>query len=283
MIKLKSWKILKTVKTKPLVIDFLNFARALLASDAIIADYIVADLLHVPLTQLPCYYQLPFDEFPTAQIWLRKFLDGVPYQYISHQAYFYDLDFYVDQRVLIPRPETEELVAWILRLYDNYPLRVLDLATGSGAIGITLKKHRPQWRVTASDVSVAALQVAKKNAQKNQVAINFVLSNLFQKIEGKYDLIVTNPPYVSSSEIDEMDSRVIDYEPPLALFAPNSGLYFYKKIYQLIQNYLNIKGSLFMEFGFKQKKSLEEIFKEGQLVFKSDLAGHDRMLWWRND
>lgn len=283
MIRLKNSLTWKVLMPKPLVRDFLKQARTKLAPDSQVADYIVADLLQISLAQLPAYYSQPFEQFEIAQKWVKQFLAGVPYQYLSHQAYFYDLAFYVDQRVLIPRPETEELVAWILQLEADRPLRVLDLATGSGAIGITLKKHRPHWQVVASDVSKGALTVAQKNAQKNQVKIALVLSNLFQEITGKFDLVVSNPPYIASSEITEMDQRVLDYEPPLALFAPQEGLYFYQKIYQQITHYLMPKGSLFMEFGFKQKLGLQQIFTQGRLTFKKDLAGKDRMLWWQND
>ncbi|BDR56176.1 peptide chain release factor N(5)-glutamine methyltransferase [Xylocopilactobacillus apis] len=263
-----------------LVSKFLEEAKKMLGSEPEIADYIAADLLKIPLSNLPMYYGKSFEQTTIAYQWLDKFLTGVPYQYVSHQAYFFDLTFYVDQNVLIPRPETEELVEWILKNHNTDHLKVLDLGTGSGAIAITLKHYRPNWQVTASDISSEALKIAKFNAKKIKTEIEFIQSDLFKQIKDKYDVIVSNPPYISSFEVNEMDKSVLNYEPYNALFAPNNGLYFYQQISKQVKDFLNQNGELFMEFGHNQKDKINPLFSDGSLTFKKDLGGRDRMLRW---
>lgn len=264
--------------TDQLVLDFLNSAKNQLGDDKQVADWIVADLLDVPVADLALHYHKPFAQTEVAYHWLNEFLDGKPYQYISHQAYFFDLNFYVDERVLIPRPETEELVEWVMHTHDEQNLNVLDLGTGSGAIAITLKHHRPSWNITASDISSEAIAVARKNADDNHVDISLIESDLFSNISGKFDLVVSNPPYIAENEVDLMDSSVIKHEPEIALFSPNKGLYFYQKIFEQISNHLSRDGELFMEFGFQQKLELQKIFSDKKIEFKKDLSGRDRML-----
>lgn len=178
---------------------------------------------------------------------------GTPIQYILKEAYFYDLTFNVSNAVLIPRPETEELVDLIIKsqtTHNSKPITILDIGTGSGCIPITLKKHLPQAKVVGIDISDKALEVAKTNATKNNVEVEFlkldILSNN-QKLNN-YNVIVSNPPYVLNSEVQQMDARVLEHEPHLALFVEdNNPIIFYKRIIDLCDKYLEEKGWLYFE------------------------------------
>ena len=146
-----------------------------------------------------------------------------PAQYILGYEDFHGLRFQVDERVLIPRPETEELVDLILAENPSTELKVLDIGTGSGAISVSLKKSCPLWQVTASDLSVDALELAQENAKLNQVAISFVQSDVFENISGSFDIIVSNPPYISENDKNEVGINVLASEPKMALFADEEG------------------------------------------------------------
>jgi release factor glutamine methyltransferase len=212
-----------------------------------------------------------------------KLKENYPVQYLTKQVDFYDLNLYVDERVLIPRPETEELVALILADCQTHKnVEVLDIGTGSGAIALALKHNRSEWQVTAADISKDALNVAQKNATTNQLDISLVESNLFENINQKFDLIVSNPPYISVDETDLMDLSVLEYEPHLALFAADSGLAIYQEIIALVGNYLKPKGRLYFEIGFNQgdavKQMLELNFQKAKIDVLNDLFGKQRIV-----
>ncbi|WEV60235.1 peptide chain release factor N(5)-glutamine methyltransferase [Streptococcaceae bacterium ESL0729] len=205
-----------------------------------------------------------------------------PAQYIVGNTDFYDLNLEVDQRVLIPRPETEELVDLILKENQETKLRVLDLGTGSGAIGLSLKKARPDWDLVLADISQDALDLASKNALDKGLQVDFVQSDVYSNLWGNFDIIVSNPPYISFDEEVYMDESVIKYEPDLALYAENSGLLIYEKIAQGAPQFLREQGKIYLEIGFKQASQVEGIFLKAFpakriRVFK-DLAGLDRMV-----
>lgn len=213
-----------------------------------------------------------------------KFIQGQPAQYIVGETYFYGNRFKVDSRVLIPRPETEELVEWLLKDYahvDN--LKVLDLGTGSGAIAVSLKKEKPNWHITASDISSDALEVAKINNDANKTDVKFVLSDLFENINDDFDVIISNPPYVADDEIKYMDESVLKYEPKQALFAKNNGLMMYQKIAKYIRMRAGERhGALYLEIGFKQSHDVEKIFSEllpeAEIISRNDFFGNPRMI-----
>lgn len=208
-----------------------------------------------------------------------------PIQYIFGKAYFYGLQFIVNKHTLIPRPETEELVEWILAEYSTKrELKILDIGTGSGCIAIALAKNLPNAEVHAIDVSAEALAVAKKNAETNTANVTFMHYDILniKKLPDAYDCIVSNPPYVRELEKKEIKSNVLDYEPHLALFVKdNDPLIFYKKISELAQHSLNENGKLYFEInqylGAETVTAVESYSFEN-VVLKKDLSGNERML-----
>ena len=211
-----------------------------------------------------------------------------PIQYITGEAWFYGLRFEVNENTLIPRPETEELVEWIIESQkskvQSQKLEILDIGTGSGCIPISLKANLPQANVSAIDVSEQALEVAKRNAVSNNVEVNFIQANILEveDLNQHFDVIVSNPPYVRNLEKQEIKKNVLDYEPHLALFVEDTdALLFYRKIAQLALKNLSSNGLLFFEInqylGNETVELLENLgFKNIEL--KKDVYGNDRMI-----
>jgi release factor glutamine methyltransferase len=220
---------------------------------------------------------------------VRRLLEKEPLQYILEEAWFYDLPFYVNKHVLIPRPETEELVDWVMNSTpDSYraaSCAMLDIGTGSGCIPITLKKHFPTATVYGLDVSEDALRVAKRNAQHHQVSVQWIQADILhpEQIDiGKLDVIVSNPPYITESEKPGMHANVLQHEPHLALFVTdNNTLQFYEAITRFASNHLHTGGQLYFEinaaFGVAVKTCLEEAGFSSVTVLK-DMQGKDRMV-----
>ena len=219
---------------------------------------------------------------------LEELKKEIPIQYLLGSTSFYGLDFEVNPNVLIPRPETEELVEWIIRnnskIEKPKDLKILDIGTGSGCIAISLAKNLPNATVSAIDVSEKALATAKKNAQSNSVNVSFINQNILQTedLKQQFDIIVSNPPYVRNLEKEEIKKNVLENEPHLALFVEDEdALIFYKKIAQLAQKNLTANGMLFFEInqylGPETVALLEELqFKDIEL--RKDMYGNDRMI-----
>lgn len=207
---------------------------------------------------------------------------GIPFQYITNKQEFMGLDFYVDSNVLIPQPDTEILVEEVISL-SKKDAKVLDLCTGSGAIGISIAKNIQDSYVTMSDISDKALEIAKKNCINNQVIdkCNFVLSDMFENIQEKFDIIISNPPYIKTEVINTLDKEVQN-EPHLALDGGEDGLNFYKIIAENAYKYLNKDGILALEIGYDQKEDvinlLRETGKYTDIYSKKDLAGNNRVI-----
>ena len=203
-------------------------------------------------------------------------------QYITGKAYFRDLDLAVDERVLIPRPETEELVDLVLKENSKADLQILDIGTGSGAIAISLKSARPDWHVTASDISSEALQLAKENSEKNQASVDFIESDVFNQISGKFDVIISNPPYIAYDDEEEVGVNVLASEPHLALFADEDGFAIYRRIIEGASSHLTENGKLYFEIGYKQgdgmRRLLAQHFPEKRVRVLQDIFGKDRMV-----
>ena len=191
-----------------------------------------------------------------------KLANHIPAQYIIGNAEFFGMQLKVDERVLIPRPETEELVELILDENPKENLKVLDIGTGSGAIALALAKNRPDWTITAADISQDALDLAMENANNQGLTLFFIKSNCFSEISSKYDIIVSNPPYISRVDEAEVGLNVIHSEPHLALFADEDGLAIYRRIAEEAKDYLNDGGKIYLEIGYKQGQSVPALFKE---------------------
>ena len=212
---------------------------------------------------------------------IQNFLEGMPIQYINNKAYFMGLEFYVDENVLIPRCDTEILVEEIIKIVNKDSLlKILDLCTGSGAIAISLKKYLNNIEIMASDISDKAIMVAKKNASIIGVDVKFIESDLFNNINGKFDLIVSNPPYIKKSVIPSLDKQVRN-EPILALDGGKDGLDFYRKISYDAKRFLNNNGYLCFEIGYDQRKEVEDILLQNgyiNIYSKKDYGGNDRIV-----
>ena len=216
---------------------------------------------------------------------IKKLIEGVPLQHITHQQEFMKLMFYVDENVLIPRPDTEVLVEEVIKLAKSINAKkILDLCTGSGAIAVSLAKYIEGSQITATDISRKALSIAKLNATNNDVEdrITFVSSDLFQNIsEEKYDIIVSNPPYIKRKVIKTLDEEV-KREPIIALDGGNDGLDFYKKIIGNAYQYLKYKGYLCLEIGYDQKDEVIDLINKEEKYIdtysKKDLFDNDRVV-----
>ena len=216
---------------------------------------------------------------------IKKLIDGVPLQHITHQQEFMKLMFYVDENVLIPRPDTEVLVEEVIKLAKSINAKkILDLCTGSGAIAVSLAKYIEGIQITATDISRKALSIAKLNATNNDVQdkITFVSSDLFQNIsEERYDIIVSNPPYIKRKAIKTLDEEV-KREPIIALDGGNDGLEFYKKIIGNAYQYLKYKGYLCLEIGYDQKDEVIGLINKEEKYIdtysKKDLYDNDRIV-----
>ena len=228
-------------------------------------------------------------ELETVQAALSDLLQFKPIQYIIGSTYFFDLRFEVSPATLIPRPETEELVDWILKDCLNQSISILDIGTGSGCIAIALAKNLPHAHVTAIDIAPDALEVAQRNAIQNKVAIQFKRQSILDTptlnacfAEAEFDCIVSNPPYVRHLEKQEIQPNVLNHEPHLALFvADNDALLFYRHIGQFAQKHLKIGGKLYFEvnqyLGNETAAVLDQLgFKDIEL--RKDIFGNTRML-----
>ncbi len=219
---------------------------------------------------------------------LEKLINQIPIQYIIGKTHFYGLEFMVNENVLIPRPETEELVDWIVKLNTklskNKNLKILDIGTGSGCIAISLAKNITNSEVFAVDVSEKALVIAEKNAILNQVQVTLLPKNILETttLNQKFDIIVSNPPYVRNLEKAEIKPNVLDNEPHLALFvSDNDPLIFYKKIAELATANLNPNGQLFFEINQYLGKETQDLLKSiglKNIELRKDIYGNDRMI-----
>ena len=251
---------------------------------------ILEESQHLKRIDLALRPDLDFSE-EEIMVWnsiLQQLKKEIPIQYLLGKTSFYGLNFQVNENVLIPRPETEELVEWILERQKSevksQQIRILDIGTGSGCIAISLAKNLPNARVFAIDISEKALDTAKKNAELNTVDITFINQNILktEDLGQQFDIIVSNPPYVRNLEKAEIKKNVLDNEPHLALFVEdNDALIFYKKIANLAQKNLSKNGHLFFEINQylgKQMIDLLEKMNFAAIELRKDIYGNDRMI-----
>lgn len=210
--------------------------------------------------------------------------EDTPLSHLVGFDYFYDRKFKVTRDVLSPRIETEELIYKVLEYIKKSKkdsFRILDLCTGSGIIAITLKKEivEKYTEIVASDISEKALSIAIENANNNNANITFIKSDLFDNISGKFDLIISNPPYISYKDKITIKDNVLNYDPHLALFAEEDGIYFYRKIIEKAVHYLSKDGVIFFEIGYDQKEKIFELGKNNNFITTvyKDINDRDRI------
>ncbi|MDW0108631.1 peptide chain release factor N(5)-glutamine methyltransferase [Sporosarcina aquimarina] len=217
-----------------------------------------------------------------------ELLTGKPVQHIIGQEWFYGRPFIVSEDVLIPRPETEELVQGALgraaKIFGDESILAADIGTGSGAIAVTFQLEYSNVRMTATDISEAALTIARKNAEKNGAHINFRQGDLAQPLSGeKWDVILSNPPYIDQEEATSMSPTVVNYEPHSALFAEESGLALYRKLSETLPSIMNERALIGLEIGYQQGAAVQSLFQKAfpkaKVELVQDLNGKDRMIF----
>ena len=270
MTKLKNWSIykMKFDQTEALtyyeVLDRASSFLSELNHSSFVAEWLMRERLDWSKTELVMQYRnvMPVSELKQFERDFEEFLKGLPMQQIIGHEWFYNRKFKVTEDTLIPRPETEEWLEQVLTDLPQEPLTVVDIGTGTGIIGLTVKLERPADDVTITDISKEALDVAKENAQVLGAEVTAELGDLFDPLVGKkFDVIISNPPYISEDEINVMDQSVLDYEPKSALFADEDGLAIYKRMAESIEMYLKPNGRIYLEIGYQQGDSVSRLFK----------------------
>lgn len=220
---------------------------------------------------------------------IERMIGGEPLGYVLGYEWFYGYRIQVNESVLIPRPETEELLANILAEYDEYfsdqyDVTAVDIGTGSGAIAVALKKEAPGINMIATDISAEAVAVARQNALANEAAVSMLIGDMLEPLYErnlKVDMLISNPPYIPQNEV--MEKSVVDFEPHLALFGGDNGLKFYRQIFSQCRRVLKERALLAFEMGWNQKAAMEELVKEffphDRYEIRKDMSGKDRMLF----
>ena len=259
-----------------------------------VARYILQFVLGKNYSELmmAMYEEISTDSFNTFWSYVEEHATGRPYQYIIGQETFYDREFLVNESVLIPRPETEELIEEVrkrvpLLFKDKSPLHIADIGTGSGAIAITIQKELPNANVTATDISENALQVAAGNAKRLSAIIDFKQGDLAEPISHeKWDVVLSNPPYIAHSEAPSLSDTVMDYEPHLALFADEDGLLLYRKLSEQLPSLMNSTSLIGFEIGYEQGPAvagmLQKAFPKGNVEVIQDINGKNRFVFCTN-
>lgn len=250
----------------------------------VLRNIILENLVSMPLAEIlrDEKFQLTDNQFADFKLIVKRLQNNEPVQYIFEKAYFYGLEFIVKQQILIPRPETEELVDWILQ--ENKNAAILDIGTGSGCIAVSLAVKNRDFQLWAMDFSKDILDVARQNAKIHNVNINFFKNDILQMphFEQKWNIIVSNPPYITENERFAMQKNVTDFEPHTALFVPEQNpLIFYEKIIQFAKNQLIPDGKIYFEinknFG-NDIKFLLNRFGFKNIILKKDISGNNRMI-----
>lgn len=249
---------------------------------------IVASVLNSSFAEVPFRMErvLSLSDIKQIKEMAQRVHEHEPLAYVLGYVDFFGCRIHVDHRVLIPRPETELLVEKVLeKAPKSDHLRVLDLCTGSGCIGLALKKQRPSWDVSLSDCSTAAIALAQENAILNQLEVSVYQGDLLAPLEGfesSFDVIVCNPPYICQKEYSNLELSVLEYEPKIALTSGETGLEIYERLACQVLKYLAPKGLLALEIGYNQKESVIKLFSKHtciKIYCEKDLAGHDRFIF----
>jgi release factor glutamine methyltransferase len=256
---------------------------------SIISKILAGYILNLNKSELVIHENKEIEEIQKHRYYLAliEIIQGMPLQYITNNQEFYGLNFYVDENVLIPQPDTEILVEEVINIVkqkNNEKICILDMCTGSGCIGTAIAKNIQNANIVMADISEKALEIAKKNYENNIGKTDnaqFINTNMFEKIEGKFDIIVSNPPYIETKTINTLDKQVQN-EPKIALDGGEDGLDFYKILINESYKYLNENGYLCMEIGYNQKNSVINLINESKkykdVYCKKDLSGNDRVI-----
>ena len=246
------------------------------------AKVLLCYILDISINQLELLNEVDIKDFKQLSRIIKRYNLGEPINKILGFTYFFGHRFEVNNGVLTPRFDTEYLVDAVIQKLKSTNKRnnILDLCTGSGCIATTIKNELPVHRVVASDISAKALKLARKNAYKNNVFIHWQHSDMFKNINEKFDIIVSNPPYIKSQEINKLDKEVKLFDPLISLDGGIDGLDFYKEIFNKIDKYLQIDGTLFLEIGYDQTQDVCSIACQKFNVIKvlKDLSGNDRII-----
>ncbi|MDE0089582.1 MAG: peptide chain release factor N(5)-glutamine methyltransferase [Candidatus Poribacteria bacterium] len=254
------------------------------------AEVLLGYLLKKSRLQLYLHFDMPVfqDDLTVFRELIKKRIASTPISYLTHHKEFMSLDFYVDEKVLIPRPETEFIVETILKTKKDTPQRLLEIGTGSGVIAIALAVKKPEWEIIATDISKDALAVAEKNRDTHECTdrIDLLHGDLFEPIKTlqspQFNWIVSNPPYVMTNERDTLCPDIRDYEPHIALFAGEDGLSVIRRLIAEAPNYLHPEGKLIFEIGDKQAESVKTLLDEQPAYqnyrFIKDYAGIERVV-----
>lgn len=232
--------------------------------------------------------EVPTDVLEKFEVGMKRILNHEPMQHVLGYSWFYGYKFKVNSDVLIPRPETEELVSYILsrvdEMFPHQDITAVDIGTGSGAIAISVSNEEKHIKMYATDISEAAIQVAKENCKENNANVEFFVGDMLQPIvdrEIKVDVLISNPPYIPSQE--ELEASVIDYEPHVALFGGEDGLKFYRTIFENCHKILKEKAFMAFEMGWDQKEAMLQLVQKylphATAEILQDINGKDRMLF----
>ena len=277
------------MKIKELILYGKNLLQENNVEDSAIISKILAEyILKIEKSKLIIYEDNEITEEEKTRYYLSliEIIQGMPVQYITNKQEFMKLEFYVDENVLIPQPDTEILVEEVIEITKKIDkkLDILDMCTGSGCIGISLIKNVEKANIVMVDISEKALQIAKLNYDKNVEEtrnVKFIKSNMFENISGKFDIIVSNPPYIETKIIENL-SEEVKKEPHIALDGGEDGLYFYRILVSESYKYLNADGYLCMEIGYNQKEAVINLIKQNgnyeEVYSKTDLAVNDRII-----
>ncbi len=246
------------------------------------SEYIISHVLGMSRLELNLHQEdeVAGNDLSLIQSMISRRGKNEPLQYILGETNFYGLTLKVNEHVLIPRPETELLVEKIVKENPEVD-EILEIGTGSGAIAIALAANIKNAKIKAVDISNEALQIARENAAKNKVNIHFCFSDVFENVTGKYDLIVSNPPYISNQEYQYLSREIREYEPSIALLADDNGLAVYKKILSSAKDYLTKKGKIYFEIGYSLSESIKKVAEENgfrNIETVKDLNDFDRMM-----
>jgi release factor glutamine methyltransferase len=245
-------------------------------------SFILAEIIHCRPLEIPLLRGKELSEDEVGLFWryYKRLADYEPLQYILGKCWFFGLEIKVTPDVLIPRPETEGLVEIALQ-HSKRGMRILEIGTGSGAIAVALKKNLPGVQVTATEIDPKALKVARKNAARHSCEVDFRMCDLYPQDSVRYDLIISNPPYIAPQEYAQLDQRVRDHEPRKALFAEENGFAYYRRILRKAPPNLADAGVLLFEHGAMQREAIIDIARPlgfSSLYAGVDLAGRDRYL-----